>query len=130
MELSAGQREVCVDTKPGKDTGAPVLLAYLREGSSYTVRSLEAFPGQDAFPTLRLEEVICPTIKTSQMRHAQVCLGEIPLRLKMRKAHSTDVMELETHQPDASAANRALELLGMRIEPVRREEGSRQARRL
>jgi hypothetical protein len=46
------------------------------------------------------------------MRHAQVCLGEIPLRLKMRKAHSTDVMELETHQRDASAANRALELLG------------------
>jgi hypothetical protein len=45
------------------------------------------------------------------MRHAQVCLGEIPLRLKMRKAHSTDVVELETHQPDASAANRALELL-------------------
>jgi len=41
------------------------------------------------------------------MRHAQVCLGEIPLRLKMRKAHSTDVVD----QPDASAANRALELL-------------------
>src|SRR5215510_7428661 len=30
----------------------------------------------------------------------------------MRKAHSTDVTDLETHQPDASAANRALELLG------------------
>jgi hypothetical protein len=28
------------------------------------------------------------------MRHAQVCLGEIPLRLKMRKAHSADVTEL------------------------------------
>jgi hypothetical protein len=42
------------------------------------------------------------------MRHAQVCLGEIPLRLKMRKAHSADVMELETHHRDASAANRAL----------------------
>ena len=49
------------------------------------------------------------------MRHAQVCLGEIPLRLKMRKAHSADVMELETHQPDASAANRALELLGREL---------------
>ena len=49
------------------------------------------------------------------MRHAQVCLGEIPLRLKMRKAHSTDVVELETHQPDASAANRALELLGREL---------------
>jgi hypothetical protein len=24
------------------------------------------------------------------MRHVQVCLGEIPLRLKMRKAHTTD----------------------------------------
>ena len=46
------------------------------------------------------------------MRHAQVCLGEIPLRLKMRKAHSADVMDLETHQRDAGAANRALELLG------------------
>ena len=46
------------------------------------------------------------------MRHAQVCLGEIPLRLKIRKAHSADVMELETHQRDPSAANRALELLG------------------
>ena len=49
------------------------------------------------------------------MRHAQVCLGEIPLRLKKRKAHTTDVMELETHQPDASAANRALELLGREL---------------
>jgi hypothetical protein len=49
------------------------------------------------------------------MRHAQVCLGEIPLRLKMRKAHSADVIELETHQPDASAANRALELLGREV---------------
>src|SRR5262245_48518071 len=49
------------------------------------------------------------------MRHAQVCLGEIPLRLKMRKAHSADVMELETHQRDASAANRALELLGREV---------------
>src|SRR5215470_9515353 len=49
------------------------------------------------------------------MRHAQVCLGEIPLRLKMRKAHSADVMQLETHQRDASAANRALELLGREV---------------
>jgi len=49
------------------------------------------------------------------MRHAQVCLGEIPLRLKMRKAHSADVMELETHQRDASAANRALELLCLEL---------------
>jgi len=49
------------------------------------------------------------------MRHAQVCLGEIPLRLKMRKAHSADVMELETHQPNANAANRALELLGREV---------------
>jgi hypothetical protein len=49
------------------------------------------------------------------MRHAQVCLGEIPLRLKMRKAHSADVVELETHQPDASAANRAPELLGREL---------------
>ena len=49
------------------------------------------------------------------MRHAQVCLGEIPLRLKTRKAHSTDVVELETHLPDASAANRALELLGREL---------------
>ena len=49
------------------------------------------------------------------MRHAQVCLGEIPLRLKMRKAHSADVVELETHQPDASAANRAHELLGREL---------------
>ena len=49
------------------------------------------------------------------MRHAQVCLGEIPLRLKKRKAHTTDVMELETHQLDTSAANRALELLGREL---------------
>jgi hypothetical protein len=49
------------------------------------------------------------------MRDAQVCLGEIPLRLKMRNAHAADVMELETHQPDASAANRALELLGREV---------------
>jgi phage terminase small subunit len=49
------------------------------------------------------------------MRHAQVCLGEIPLRLKLRKAHSADVMEQETHQRDASAANRALELLGREV---------------
>jgi len=49
------------------------------------------------------------------MRHAQVCLGEIPLRLKMRKAHSADVVELETHQPDASAANQALERLGREV---------------
>jgi hypothetical protein len=40
---------------------------------------------------------------------------EISLRLKMRKAHSADVTELETHQPDASAANRALELLGREV---------------
>jgi len=45
------------------------------------------------------------------MRHAQVCLGEIPLRVKMRKAHSTDLTELETHQPVASAAG----LLGREI---------------
>jgi len=38
------------------------------------------------------------------MRHAQVCLGEIPLRLTMRKARSTEVTELETHLPEASAA--------------------------
>ena len=49
------------------------------------------------------------------MRHARVCLGEIPLRLKMRKAHSTDVTELETHLPNANAANRALELLGREL---------------
>jgi hypothetical protein len=49
------------------------------------------------------------------MRHAQVCLGEIPLRLKVRKAHSADVTELKTHQRDASAANRALELLGREV---------------
>ena len=29
----------------------------------------------------------------------------------MRKAHTTDVTEPETHQPDASATNRGLELL-------------------
>jgi hypothetical protein len=29
------------------------------------------------------------------MQHAQVCLGEIPLRLKMRKAQSEVVRELE-----------------------------------
>jgi hypothetical protein len=59
------------------------------------------------------------------MRHAQVCLGEIPLRLKMRKPHSADVMELETHQPDASAANRALELLGgeLNLFTVKKEVG-------
>ena len=49
------------------------------------------------------------------MKHAQVCLGEMPLRLKMRKAHSTEVTELETHLPDGSAANRALELLGREL---------------
>jgi hypothetical protein len=43
------------------------------------------------------------------------CLGEIPLRLSMRKAHSADVVELKTHQPDASAANRALEVLGREL---------------
>jgi hypothetical protein len=64
------------------------------------------------------------------MRHAQVCLGEIPLRLKLRKVHSTDVVELETHQLDASAANRALELLGREVNSVYREERNRQARRL
>jgi hypothetical protein len=48
------------------------------------------------------------------MRHAH-CLGEIPLRLKMRKAHSTDVVELEMHQPDVSGANRAPELLGREL---------------
>jgi hypothetical protein len=49
------------------------------------------------------------------MQQAQVCLVEIPLPLKMRKTHSTDVTELETHLPDASAANRALELLGREL---------------
>jgi hypothetical protein len=59
------------------------------------------------------------------MRHAQVCLGEIPLRLKMRKAQSADVVELEPHQPDASAANRALELLGRELNlfTVKKEVG-------
>jgi len=42
----------------------------------------------------------------------------VPLRLKMRMAHSTDVAELETHQLDASAANRALELMGHHIATV------------
>ena len=45
----------------------------------------------------------------------QVSLGEIPLHLKMRKAYLTDVTELETLLPDASAANRALELLGREL---------------
>jgi hypothetical protein len=40
------------------------------------------------------------------MRHAQVRLGEIPLCLKMRKAHSPDVTELETHGTSASASLR------------------------
>jgi hypothetical protein len=47
------------------------------------------------------------------MCQVQICLGEIPLRLKMCKAHSTGVTELETHQRDASAAN--LELLGREV---------------
>ena len=59
------------------------------------------------------------------MRHAQVCLGEIPLRLKMRKA----LTELETHQPDASAANRALELLGCELNLFTDKKRSRQGRR-
>jgi hypothetical protein len=33
----------------------------------------------------------------------------------MRKAHTTDVVELETHLPDASGAHRALELLGREL---------------
>jgi len=33
----------------------------------------------------------------------------------MCKAHSTDVVGLETHQPDACAADRALELLGREL---------------
>ena len=43
----------------------------------------------------------------------------------MRKAHSTDVTELETHLPDASAANRALELLGRELNlfTVKKEVG-------
>jgi len=43
----------------------------------------------------------------------------------MRKAHSTDVTELETHLPDASAANRALELLGreMNLFTLKKEVG-------
>jgi len=49
------------------------------------------------------------------MRHAQVCLGEIPLRLKMRKARSMDGTELETHLPNLNAANRALEVLGREL---------------
>src|SRR5262245_47448116 len=52
---------------------------------------------------------------SSALPHAQVCLGEIPLHLKMRKAYLTDVTELETLLPDASAANRALELLGREL---------------
>jgi hypothetical protein len=88
MEFSVGQRVVCVDTKPGKDTGAPVLLAYLREGSIYTVRSLEAFPGQEDFPTLRLEEVICPTIKTS---HGPWEIGFAPTRFRPVRPTSIEV---------------------------------------
>ena len=49
------------------------------------------------------------------MRHAQVCLGEIPLRLKMRKARSMDGTELETHLPNLNAANRSLEVLGREL---------------
>ena len=49
------------------------------------------------------------------MRHARFRLGEFPLRLKMRKAYSMDVTELETHLPDARAANCALVLLGREL---------------
>ena len=49
------------------------------------------------------------------MRHARFRLGEFPLRLKMRKAYSKDVTELETHLPDARAANCALVLLGREL---------------
>jgi hypothetical protein len=45
--------------------------------------------------------------------NAIVCLGEIPLRLKMRKAHSTDVTELET-----------LELLGRGLTSALRANAS------
>ena len=37
------------------------------------------------------------------------------VKFPCRKTHSTDVMELESHLPDASAANRALELLGREL---------------
>jgi hypothetical protein len=49
------------------------LLAYLREGTIYTVRSLEVHPSADGHPTLRLEEIRCPTINTS---HIAWRLGE------------------------------------------------------
>jgi hypothetical protein len=41
--------------------------------------------------------------------------GDKPAVTEGAQAHSTDVTELETHQPDASAANRALELLGREL---------------
>jgi phage terminase small subunit len=49
------------------------------------------------------------------MRHAQVCLGEVPIKLKMRQPRTSDVLEIETHMPDAAGANRALELLGKEL---------------
>ena len=53
-----------------------------------------------------------------------------PPRLKTRKAHSTEITELETHQRDASAANRALELLGREVNLFIEKKEGRQARRL
>ena len=48
---------------------------------------------------------------------SEVCSAssEIPLRPKTRKAYLANVTELETLLPDASVANRVLELLGRQL---------------
>lgn len=61
--FKAGQRVVCVDAKPRKHTKEPVLLRFLKEGAIYTVRSFEAFPGEEDYPTLRLVEITLPTLQ-------------------------------------------------------------------
>lgn len=46
------------------------------------------------------------------MRNARLAMGEEPMKVKIRKPKSDEVIELEVHRPDAAAANKALELLG------------------
>ena len=90
LPFEPGQRIVCIDAEPREDTGAPILLAYLREGTIYTVRSREVHRSADGHPTLRLEEIRCPTINTS---HGAWEIGFAPDRFRPVKSSSIEAFQ-------------------------------------
>jgi phage terminase small subunit len=49
------------------------------------------------------------------MRNARICLGEETIKLKVYSKTAAEVIDVDAHDRDSTAANRALELLGKEL---------------